>query len=51
METGRTYGVPLLVTSLVHELYGSLVATGRAELDHSALATLIEELSGVAADT
>ncbi len=47
LETGRTYGVPLPATGLVHEFYGALVATGRAELDHSALATLIEELAGV----
>lgn len=46
LDTGRAYGVPLLATGLVHELYTSLVATGRAELDHSALVTLIEELAG-----
>ena len=50
LETGRTYGVPLPATGLVHEFYGSLVATGKAELDHSALVTLIEELSGVEVD-
>ncbi|MDY6875500.1 MAG: 2-hydroxy-3-oxopropionate reductase [Chloroflexota bacterium] len=50
LETGRTYGVPLPATGLVHEFYGSLVATGKAELDHSTLVTLIEELSGVEVD-
>jgi 2-hydroxy-3-oxopropionate reductase len=48
LDTGRAYGVPLLATSLVHELYASLVATGKAELDHSALVTLLEELAGMA---
>lgn len=47
LETGRTYGVPLPATGLVHEFYGALVATGKAELDHSALATLIEALAGI----
>ena len=47
LETGRTYGVSLPITGLVHEFYGSLVATGKAELDHSALAMLVEGLSGV----
>lgn len=48
LDTGRAYGVPLLATGLVHELYASLVTRGKAELDHSALVTLIEELAGVA---
>lgn len=48
LDTGRAYGVPLLATSLAHELYASLVATGKAELDHSALVTLLEELAGMA---
>ncbi len=46
LETGRTYGVPLPVTGLVHEFYGALMATDKAELDHSALATLIEQMAG-----
>ncbi|GAB4519260.1 MAG: 2-hydroxy-3-oxopropionate reductase [Anaerolineae bacterium] len=46
METGRTYGVPLPVTGLVHEMYTSLLATGKAEEDHSALVTLLESLAG-----
>ncbi|MCS7222570.1 MAG: 2-hydroxy-3-oxopropionate reductase [Anaerolineae bacterium] len=47
LDTGRAYGVPLLATSLVHELYASLMARGKSELDHSALAILIEELAGI----
>ncbi len=46
LDTGRTYGVPLLATSLVHELMGSLVATGRAEEDHAALVTVLEAMAG-----
>jgi 2-hydroxy-3-oxopropionate reductase len=51
LDTGRAYGVPLLATGLVHELYASLVATGKAELDHSALVTLLEGLAGVTAQS
>ena len=46
LDTGRTYGVPLLATSLVHELMGSLVATDRAEEDHAALVTVLEAMAG-----
>lgn len=46
LSTGRDYGVALPVTSLVHELYSSLLATGKAELDHSILVTLLEALAG-----
>jgi 2-hydroxy-3-oxopropionate reductase len=46
LETGRAYGVPLPATGLVHELYGALRAAGRGDLDHSALATMVEQLAG-----
>jgi 2-hydroxy-3-oxopropionate reductase len=49
LETGRAYGVPLPSTSLVHELYGALLAAGHGDLDHSALATMVETLAGGAA--
>ena len=49
LETGRAYGVPLPGTGLVHELYGALLAAGRGDLDHSALATMVENLAGGAA--
>ncbi|MDR7415782.1 MAG: 2-hydroxy-3-oxopropionate reductase [Armatimonadota bacterium] len=46
LEAGRTYGVPLLGTAVVHELLGALVARGRGKLDHSALLLLARELAG-----
>ena len=49
LDTGRAYGVPLQGTSLVHELYGALLAAGQGALDHSALATMVELLAGGAA--
>lgn len=43
LAAGRDAGVPLLGTALVHELFGALRATGRGDLDHSALACLLDQ--------
>src|SRR5919199_545934 len=43
LEAGREYGVPLPATALVCQMFGTLVAKGRSDWDHSALLTLIEE--------
>ena len=51
LDAGRAYGVPLPSTSLVHELYGALLAAGQGDLDHSALVTMVEQLAGGAAWT
>jgi 2-hydroxy-3-oxopropionate reductase len=45
MQTGRELGVPLPVTALVRELFGVLLAAGRGGLDHSAILTVLEDLS------
>ena len=44
-ETGKTYNVPLLVTSVVSQLFESVASAGNGDLDHSALITAIEELA------
>ena len=46
LSTGRSLGVPLLATALVHELLNALEAKGRGDWDHSALATLAREMAG-----
>ncbi len=46
LASGRESGTPLPVTALVSQLFDALAATGRGELDHSALVTLYEDLSG-----
>lgn len=46
LGAGRAAGVPLPATALVHELLGALVASGRGDLDHSALALLLRQLAG-----
>jgi 2-hydroxy-3-oxopropionate reductase len=45
LQTGATSGVPLPAASFVHEMFGSLIAMGRGDLDHSALITVIEDLA------
>lgn len=47
LEAGTATGVPLPATALVQELYGILAATGRADLDNSSLALLLQELAGL----
>ncbi len=47
LQTGRELGIPLFTTGQVAELMDSLLATGRGELDHSALALLTEQLGGI----
>lgn len=51
MQTGNDYGVPLLVTGLVHELFAAMQAAGGGDLDHSGVITVLEDLAGVQART
>lgn len=46
LQTAREYGVPLPLTALVDQMYAALMARGRGWQDHSALLTVLEELSG-----
>ena len=46
LATGSEYGVPLMVTSIVAQMLAAMKATGRGDLDHAGLVTLIEELAG-----
>lgn len=46
LEAGREYGVPLPLTAVVDQMFGTLMAKGREGWDHSALLTLIEEWAG-----
>ncbi len=47
VDTGRTYGVPLPLTGISHQLYEAMVAMGNGELDNSAVITVLEALAGV----
>jgi 2-hydroxy-3-oxopropionate reductase len=46
LETGASTGVPLPATALIQQLYGVLAATGRGDLDNSAMALLMQEFAG-----
>lgn len=45
LSTGKEHGVPLPVTALIGQLYDALAASGKGDLDHSALVTLFEQLA------
>ena len=45
LAAGSEYGVPLPVTSLVHEMMGAMKVWGRGEYDHSGIITVLQELA------
>jgi 2-hydroxy-3-oxopropionate reductase len=45
MQSAREYGAVLPVSALVDQFFTNMVNAGKGDLDHSALLTLIEELS------
>ena len=47
LSTGRDLGVPLPLTRIIQQIITSLMAEGRAEEDHSAIATFFEEIAKV----
>jgi 2-hydroxy-3-oxopropionate reductase len=46
-QIAQAYNVVLPMGTLVEQLFTSLVASGKGDLDHSALLTVIESLSGI----
>ncbi len=46
LSAAKTLGVPLPTTAVVQEAFTALAGMGRADLDHSALVTVIEGLAG-----
>jgi 2-hydroxy-3-oxopropionate reductase len=47
LATGRDLGVPLPLSSLVQQILVSLISEGKAEDDHSAIATFFEKIAQV----
>lgn len=51
VDTGRTYGSPLPLTAVAHQLFEAMVAMGNAELDNSAVITVLEALANVTVES
>ena len=51
METARELNVPLPATAIAHTLFSAMLASGRGDLDHSAVINIIEDLAKVEART
>ena len=51
MQTAKDYQVPLPCTAVAQQLFNALIASGRGDLDHSAVITIIEDLAKVQART
>jgi len=49
METARALNVPLPATAIAHTLFNAMIASGRGDLDHSAVINIIEDLAKVEA--
>jgi 2-hydroxy-3-oxopropionate reductase len=47
LQTAEANGVFLPITSFVQQMLGSLIGEGKGDLDHSAIATFVEEASHV----
>jgi 2-hydroxy-3-oxopropionate reductase len=45
LAAGSEYGVPLPVTSLIHEMMGAMKVWGRGEYDHSGIITVLQDLA------
>lgn len=45
LQTAREYGVALPVSAIVDQMFTNLIERGKGDLDHSALLTVVEEMS------
>lgn len=45
MKTGLEVGVPLPVTATVQQLFATMLAAGRGDLDHTGLITVLEDMA------
>lgn len=48
LDTGKTMDIPMPLTALTRQLYGSMKATDKGNLDYFGLAALMEEMAGIA---
>jgi 2-hydroxy-3-oxopropionate reductase len=45
LDTGRSYGIPLPMTALIHQLFTAMLEQGNRELDNSAIISVYETLA------
>ncbi|MCY4022668.1 MAG: NAD(P)-binding domain-containing protein [Anaerolineaceae bacterium] len=50
LDTARTYGIPLPVSAVIHQLYTAMLEQGNRELDNSAIVTVYESLAQIVLD-
>lgn len=49
MDTAKRLQIPLPASALAHELFAAVLASGRGDLDHSAVINVLEDLAGIQA--
>jgi 2-hydroxy-3-oxopropionate reductase len=47
LATGKEYGVPLMLTSILDQIMNAMKVMGRGDLDHSGVITFIEEMAKI----
>ncbi|RLB32015.1 MAG: NAD(P)-dependent oxidoreductase [Deltaproteobacteria bacterium] len=47
LDTGRINKVPMPMTSIIRQFYGTMMATGKGDMDFFGLLSLMEELAGM----
>jgi len=47
LETGKELGVPLLVTSLTHQIFQAAIAAGHADEDMCSTINMLEDITGI----
>lgn len=50
LDTARTYGIPVPVTSVIQQLFTAMLEQGNRELDNSAIITVYESLANIHLD-
>lgn len=50
MDTAKTYGIPLPMSAVIHQLYTAMLEMGNRDLDNSAIITVYEALTGIQLD-
>lgn len=50
LDTARTYGIPLPLSAVIHQLYTAMLEQGNRELDNSAIVSVYESLAQIVLD-